>query len=87
MADAPTNHVAKPFAFRELVARVRAISLRGPIQRDVVLRAGDLRLDATRHAVYRGNTPIDLSHKEFAMLETFMQEPVRGVGYRLCDDE
>jgi two-component system, OmpR family, response regulator len=71
------DYIVKPFAFRELVARVRAISRRGPIQRGVVLSAGDLRLDATRHEVYRGDTPIDLSRKEFAMLETFMQEPAR----------
>ena len=71
------DYVAKPFAFRELVARVRAISRRGPIQRDVVLEAGDLRLDPSRHQVHRGDTVIDLSRKEFAVLETLMHEPGR----------
>jgi CheY-like chemotaxis protein len=46
------DYAARPFAFPELVAHVRAFSRRGPIQREVVLSAGDLRLDATRHEVY-----------------------------------
>ena len=71
------DYVAKPFSFRELVARVRAISRRGPIQRGVVLHTGDLRLDATRHQVHRGDTAIDLSRKEFAVLEALMREPGR----------
>src|SRR5579875_2954936 len=68
------DYLGKPFAFRELLARLRAMSRRGGIARGVVLEAGDLRLDAARHQVTRGDTPIELSRKEFAAL---MREPGR----------
>ena len=64
-----------PFAFRELLARVRALSRRGPVLRPVVLQAGDLQLDSAHHQVRRGETPIDLSRTEFAVLEALMREP------------
>ena len=69
------DYLAKPFSFRELLARMRAMSRRGPIERGVVLQTGDLRLDPARHQVHRGDTPIDLSRKEFAVLEALMREP------------
>ena len=69
------DYLGKPFAFRELLARVRAVSRRGPVQRGVVLEAGDLRLDAARHEVLRGGVAIDLSRKEFSVLEALMREP------------
>jgi two-component system, OmpR family, response regulator len=69
------DYLVKPFSFNELLARVRAMSRRGPIQRSVVLEVGDLRLDAARHQVWRGDTPIDLSRKEYAVLEALMQNP------------
>lgn len=71
------DYLGKPFAFRELLARLRAMSRRGGIARGVVLEAGDLRLDAARHQVTRGETPIELSRKEFAVLEALMREPGR----------
>jgi two-component system OmpR family response regulator len=55
------------------LARVRAMSRRGPIQRTVMLEVGDLRLDSARHQVWRGDTPIDLSRKEYAILEALMR--------------
>ena len=73
------DYVGKPFAFRELLARLRAMSRRGPIPRRVVLQAGDLRLNAARHEVTREDTRIDLSRKEFAVLEAMMREPGRVV--------
>jgi two-component system, OmpR family, response regulator len=69
------DYLVKPFSFNELLARVRAMSRRGPIQRSVVLEIGDLRLDAARHQVWRAETPIDLSRKEYAVLEALMQNP------------
>jgi two-component system OmpR family response regulator len=69
------DYLGKPFAFRELLARVRAVSRRGPVQRPVVLEAGDLSLDAARHQVRRGSVAIDLSRKEFSVLEALMREP------------
>ena len=53
------DYVAKPFSFRELLARLRAMSRRSPIQHGVVLTAGDLRLDSARHQVIRGEAAID----------------------------
>ena len=69
------DYLTKPFAFRELLARVRAMSRRGPVKRRVVLEVGDLCLDSAHHQVHRGDTPIDLSRKEFAVLEALMREP------------
>jgi two-component system, OmpR family, response regulator len=69
------DYLVKPFSFAELLARVRAISRRGPIQRTVMLEVGDLRLDSARHQVWRGDTPIDLSRREYAILEALMRHP------------
>ncbi|HEY1509187.1 MAG TPA: response regulator transcription factor [Solirubrobacteraceae bacterium] len=69
------DYLVKPFSFVELLARVRAMSRRGPIQRSVVLKVGDLRLDSARHQVWRGDTPIDLSRREYAILEALMRHP------------
>lgn len=67
------DYLVKPFSFVELLARVRAMSRRGPIQRTVMIEVGDLRLDSARHQVWRGDTPIDLSRKEYAILEALMR--------------
>jgi two-component system, OmpR family, response regulator len=69
------DYLVKPFSFAELLARVRAMSRRGPIQRKVMLEVGDLRLDSARHQVWRGDTPIDLSRTEYALLEALMRHP------------
>jgi two-component system, OmpR family, response regulator len=69
------DYLIKPFSFDELLARVRAMSRRGAIERQVVLEVGDLRLDAARHQVWRGDTAIDLSRKEYAVLEALMRRP------------
>jgi two-component system OmpR family response regulator len=69
------DYLIKPFSFAELVARVRALARRGPIERPVMLEVGDLRLDRAALRAWRGETPIDLSRKEFALLEAFMRRP------------
>jgi two-component system OmpR family response regulator len=69
------DYLTKPFAFAELLARVRAMSRRGPIERSVVLEVGDLRLDSARHQVWRGDAPVALSRKEYAVLEALMHNP------------
>ena len=71
------DYLVKPFSFDELLARVRAMSRRGPIERKVMLEAGDLRLDSARHQVWRGEVPIDLSRTEYAILEALMRHPGR----------
>jgi len=69
------DYLVKPFAFAELLARLRALVRRGEPERPTVLAVGDLRLDpATRH-VSRDTSEIELSAKEFALLETFMRRP------------
>ena len=69
------DYLVKPFAFAELLARLRALKRRGPTERPVVLLVGDLRLDPAQHSVWRGEQKIDLSPKEFALLELFMTHP------------
>lgn len=69
------DYLTKPFSFAELFARLRALVRRGPVERPVVLEVGDLRMDPARRRVWRGDTEISLSAKEFALLETFMRRP------------
>jgi two-component system OmpR family response regulator len=69
------DYLVKPFALAELHARLRSLARRGQPERPPVLEVGDLRLDPARREVRRGETPIDLSAKEFALLETLMRRP------------
>jgi two-component system OmpR family response regulator len=69
------DYLTKPFSLAELLARIRALVRRGPIERPVVHQVGDLRLDPATRQVWRGDTEIALSAREFALLETFMRRP------------
>jgi two-component system OmpR family response regulator len=69
------DYLAKPFSFEELLARLRALTRRAPIERPAVMAAGDLRLDPAAHRAWRGEVELDLSAKEFALLELFMRRP------------
>jgi len=69
------DYLTKPFSFAELLARLRALARRVPSERPVVLEAGDLRLDPAAHRAWRGETELELSSKEFALLEVFMRRP------------
>jgi two-component system OmpR family response regulator len=69
------DYLTKPFSFAELLARLRALVRRGPVERPTVLTVGDLHLDPAARRVWRGDTDITLSAKEFALLETFMRRP------------
>jgi two-component system OmpR family response regulator len=69
------DYLVKPFAFAELLARLRALTRRGQLERPGVLEVGDLRLDPATRRVWRGSTLIALSSKEFSLLETFMRRP------------
>src|SRR4051794_35302596 len=77
------DYLTKPFSFAELMARLRALARRGPVERPAVLEVGDLRLDPATRQVWRGRSEIHLSAKEFALLETFM----RRAGYVLSRSE
>ena len=69
------DYLSKPFSFAELLARLRALTRRGPAERPAVLEVGSLRLDPARRQAWRGDKSIDLSAKEFSLLETFMRRP------------
>ena len=72
------DYLTKPFSLAELTARLRALVRRGPIERPAVLEVGDLRLDPATREVRRGEVEIELSAREFALLETFMRRPGPG---------
>jgi two-component system, OmpR family, response regulator len=69
------DYLTKPFSLAELVARLRALVRRGPVERPTVLEVGDLRLDPATREVWRGKHEIDLSAREFGLMETFMRRP------------
>jgi two-component system OmpR family response regulator len=69
------DYLAKPFAFQELLARMRALARRGPVPRPTELEVGDLRLDPAGRRAWRGAVEVSLSTREFALLETFMRRP------------
>ena len=69
------DYLTKPFSFAELLARLRALVRRGPVERPTVVTVGDLHLDPAARRVWRGDSDISLSAKEFALLETFMRRP------------
>jgi DNA-binding response OmpR family regulator len=67
------DYLTKPFAFSELLARIRALCRRPPFDLEPVLHVGDLELDILRHEVRRGERRIELSRREFSLLEFFMR--------------
>jgi two-component system OmpR family response regulator len=69
------DYLTKPFSLAELLARLRALVRRGPAQRPTVMEAGDLRLDPATRRVWRGDREVELSAREFALLEAFMRRP------------
>jgi len=72
------DYLTKPFAFRELLARVRALLRRdGRSAWDPVLRIADLQIDTVSHEVRRGGKLIELTTKEYAILEYFARNPNR----------
>ena len=69
------DYLVKPFALAELHARLRSLHRRGRPERPAVLEFGDLRLDPARREASRAGAPIELSAKEFALLEMLMRHP------------
>jgi two-component system, OmpR family, response regulator len=67
------DYLTKPFSFRVLVARLRALERRGARERPVVLTAGSLSLDPARHTVHRDSAPIALTPREYGLLEFLMR--------------
>jgi heavy metal response regulator len=71
------DYLTKPFSFEELLARIRALLRRSQDYKSGVLKAGDLELDPLRRTVKRGKDPIDLTGKEYALLEYLMRNKGR----------
>ena len=69
------DYLTKPFSFAELLARLRALVRRGQSERPTIIEVGELRLDPATRQVWRGEAEIELSAKEFALLEVFMRNP------------
>ena len=69
------DYLVKPFSLGELLARLRALARRGPVERPAVLEVGTLRMNPATQQVWRGDEEIHLSAKEFTLLETFMRRP------------
>ncbi|KKO20419.1 MAG: DNA-binding response regulator [Candidatus Brocadia sp.] len=67
------DYLVKPFSFIELIARIRALLRRGKVNCQIQLTVADLILDIAAHRLYRNGQPIDLTNKEFALLEFFMR--------------
>ena len=69
------DYLVKPFAFPELLARVRALLRRPPLQAEPIMQLGDLEMDVARREVRRAGKNIQLSQREFALLELFLRHP------------
>ena len=69
------DYLVKPFAFAELLARIRALSRREPVLLGTELQIGDLIMDTATRLVTRAGVPVELTSKEFALLEHLMRHP------------
>jgi two-component system copper resistance phosphate regulon response regulator CusR len=69
------DYLVKPFAFSELLARVRSILRRSPMQQPAILRIADLEIDLLRYKVTREGTHLELTPKEFALLSLMSRHP------------
>lgn len=71
------DYLVKPFAFAELLARLRALARRAPEMRETVLQAGAVRLDPAARRVWHGDEELELPNKEFRILEYLLRNPNR----------
>ena len=80
------DYLVKPFALNELRARLRALLRRDSPDRSALLNVADLTLDPANHNVYRAGHEIELTTKEFALLEYFMRNPNRLITREMAED-
>ncbi len=71
------DYLSKPFSFVEFLARVRAVSRRGPVSQPTRMQIADLTLDPSSHEVFRGNRPIPLTKTEYSLLEFLLRNAGR----------
>jgi DNA-binding response OmpR family regulator len=71
------DYLVKPFAFRELVARARALLRRDSLSKDPIIRVGGVTINTISHEVHRDGTGVHLTSKEYALLELFARNPNR----------
>src|SRR5204862_5400112 len=71
------DYLTKPFAFAELLVRVKALLRRGPVSRSSVVRVGDLELDRLSQQVKRAGKRVELTSKEYSLLEYLMSHAGR----------
>ena len=81
------DYLVKPFAFVELLARIRSILRRGPVRQAEHLGVADLALDPVRHKAFRNGQRLDLSPKEFALLALFLQRPAEVLSRTLIAEQ
>ena len=74
------DYLKKPFAFEELLARIRAVARRGPIPGTLRFQVADLTLDPASHEVHRAGRKISLTPREYQILELLIRRPARVVG-------
>lgn len=71
------DYLTKPFAFEELLARVRSLLRRGSFEKSIILKVADLELDTVKHKAKRGGKTIELTAKEYSLLEYLMRNKDR----------
>ena len=81
------DYLAKPFALEELIARVRALIRRGSESKALVLQVADLTLDTTKHVAERGGKKIELTAREYRLLELLLRSPGRVCGRMLIREK
>ncbi len=81
------DYLVKPFAFVELLARIRSVLRRGPSRQPEQFQLADLTLDPIRHKAFRGGQRLDLTPKEFALLLLFMRRPAEVLSRTLIAEQ
>jgi|SRR5579875_234291 len=71
------DYLTKPFAFRELLARIRALVRRNSVTKDTIIRLADIEINTSTRQVTRGGQPVELTSKEYAILEYLAHHPNR----------
>ncbi|MDX2188740.1 MAG: response regulator transcription factor [Bacteroidota bacterium] len=68
------DYIRKPFDFAELLARIRAVKRKGAFDNDLIIEVADLRMDLIKHEIYKAGKKLELTNREFALLDLFMRK-------------